>query len=434
MTDQHIAVAMSGGGHRASLFGLGALLYLVDAGKGPELSQVSSVSGGSLTNGYVGLYADLTTVEPGEFWSTTGQFVRRLVRRGTLFGYPLTYLLLAAIALSVVAAVVVSFLCPPWISILVWIAAVVLAAVLAQQRSAVAARSFDSALFHGAPLNDMKDSVSHVLCATDLQTAEQVYFGGSFVYSWRCGWGTPGYLRLSRAVQSSAALPGPFNVVSLPVRRHNFPGECPLTHFKLTDGGVYDNMGTEWPIRLSRRLDEAGAPPSLKDADELIVVNASAAGGITPRRSVNTPLLGEIAALLAAKDVMYDQTTAVRRRLLDLRFRSASAGAQGGPLKGSIVQIGRSPFELPDSFKNGNDELAVRARNAIGWLGEDSRAAWQETASGNAGTKTTLSKIPATRAEALIRHAYILTMVNSHVLLDYPLLPISADKFGSLLD
>jgi hypothetical protein len=44
ITDPHIAVALSGGGHRAALFGLGALLYLIDAGKGPEIGCVSSVS------------------------------------------------------------------------------------------------------------------------------------------------------------------------------------------------------------------------------------------------------------------------------------------------------------------------------------------------------------------------------------------------------
>ena len=58
----HVAVALSGGGHRASLFGLGALLYLIDAGKGPELATVSSISGGSITNGYVGMTTDLATV------------------------------------------------------------------------------------------------------------------------------------------------------------------------------------------------------------------------------------------------------------------------------------------------------------------------------------------------------------------------------------
>jgi hypothetical protein len=38
----------------------------------------------------------------------------------------------------------------------------------------------------------------------------------------------------------------------------------------LTDGGVYDNMATEWPIRLDERLPEGGAPtPSPGTLDEL---------------------------------------------------------------------------------------------------------------------------------------------------------------------
>ena len=48
-----VGVAISGGGHRAGLFGLGVLLYLADAGKNRDVACVSSVSGGSLTNGYV---------------------------------------------------------------------------------------------------------------------------------------------------------------------------------------------------------------------------------------------------------------------------------------------------------------------------------------------------------------------------------------------
>ena len=50
---QHVCVSLSGGGHRAALFGAGALLYLMDADKGAELSCVASVSGGSLTNAAV---------------------------------------------------------------------------------------------------------------------------------------------------------------------------------------------------------------------------------------------------------------------------------------------------------------------------------------------------------------------------------------------
>ena len=48
MTDQrgerHIGVALSGGGHRATVFGLGALLALVDQGLNREVVSVASLS------------------------------------------------------------------------------------------------------------------------------------------------------------------------------------------------------------------------------------------------------------------------------------------------------------------------------------------------------------------------------------------------------
>lgn len=43
---------MSGGGHRASLFALGVLLYLTDAQMNRHVVSIASVSGGSITNGY----------------------------------------------------------------------------------------------------------------------------------------------------------------------------------------------------------------------------------------------------------------------------------------------------------------------------------------------------------------------------------------------
>jgi predicted acylesterase/phospholipase RssA len=47
-----IGLCFSGGGHRASIFSLGALLYLVDAGRHHDVKVISSVSGGSLTSGF----------------------------------------------------------------------------------------------------------------------------------------------------------------------------------------------------------------------------------------------------------------------------------------------------------------------------------------------------------------------------------------------
>src|SRR5215208_3604292 len=427
MANQHVAVTLSGGGHRASLFGLGSMLYLIDAGKGPELSNVSSVSGGSLTNGYIGLKTDLTTVTPADFWDTMRPFAAQLTRRGTLFAYPFTYLLIAVVAIIALPALAVSLvLCPGALSLAVVIVAALVCGVLAQRRSAAVAKAFDSKLFHGARLEAMNDTVTHVVCSAELQTGLSVFFGGRFVYNYTCKWGTPGDLLLAPAVQASAALPGAFNVVSLPVSRHHFAATPPMSSFKLTDGGVYDNMGTEWPLRLGERLDEPGAPSGLPGADEVVVVNASAGwSGVIPRGSLGIPLLGEIASLLAVKDVMYDQTTSVRRRLLNRRFQTELADEE--PLRGTTVQIDRSPFALPRAFAQGDDEKAERARAAIALLGADSEAAWEEQVNANAGVKTTLSKIDPERALWLIKHAYVLTMVNCHVLLSYPLTGVPDD-------
>ncbi len=48
-----IAIALSGGGHRATRFTLGALMYVVDSGRARDTTSIASVSGGALTNGFV---------------------------------------------------------------------------------------------------------------------------------------------------------------------------------------------------------------------------------------------------------------------------------------------------------------------------------------------------------------------------------------------
>jgi hypothetical protein len=436
---QHVAVALSGGGHRASLFGLGALLYLVDAGKGAELATVSSISGGSLTNGYVGMTSDLRTVAPDDFRAAAATFARQVASHGTVWASPLTYAYLAVGAGVIGAAVVATVALGAAAAWIVWPLALAALGLLAQQRSRVAAAALDRTLFHRAQLDAQHSAVAHVICATDLQTARHVYFSGRFVNSFESGWGRPADLRLARVVQASAALPGAFNVVTLPLNRHAFEQQPPFRSFKLTDGGVYDNMGTEWPMRLVARLRERTAAPALPAIDELVVVNASAPQRDARRLSLRTPLVGEVTTLLAVKDVLYGQTTAVRRRLLDLRFRVTrhDPAVPEGRLTGALVQIDQSPYKLPDAFAPYDDDLGTRAKAAIEQLGGDdaaSREAWSHAADANRRVKTALSKIPATRAASLLRHGYALAMANCHVLLDYPLVDLpDEDRFLELV-
>ena len=456
MTNQQptIGVAISGGGHRASLFGLGALLYLIDADKGAHLGSVASVSGGSLTNAFFGSKVDLATATPETMWQHAKVFAYQIARRGTLWAAPLTYLYLFAIALLGAAVLVVSCLCPWWAIILTWVGVLALGGWLSQQRSAVVAAAFESTLLGKAKLSSMNGAVCHIICATDLQMGQNVFFSSGFVYSWRSGWGTPGKMRVAQAAQGSAALPGAFSVVSLPLKRFGLPEKRvvaekrhPPTKFKLLDGGVYDNMGTEWLLNIGDRLRDGTPPVSLKPVDEAIVVNASAGDDVIQRRWLTKPFIGEIASLLAVKDVMYRQTTAVRRRLLNVRYRIAQdldsiqpdARVLRNALRGTTIQIDRSPFDLPTDFSRSGDELAERARAAISALEKDvgtgdARTYWAGEAEANRTVKTTLSRIDADRAQSLIRHGYVLTMVNSHVLLGYPLHPIpKAEAFANLV-
>ncbi len=443
-----VGVAISGGGHRAALFGLGALLYLIDAGKGPQLSSVASVSGGSLTNAFIGQAVDVSTVQPEAMWAQARAFASQIVRRGTLWAALLTYAYLAGIAVVPVIALIVSFLCPWWVIAPVWVIAIAVDGWLSQQRSAVVARAFDATLFHGAALASMHGRVPHVLCATDLQMGQDVFFSNSFVYSWRCGWGRPGSLRTAQAAQASAALPGALSVVSLPLSRFGLPEQRvvadrhPPQRFKLLDGGVYDNMASEWLLNIDETLADGAPPAGLDTVNEAIVVNASAGDDVASLPWVTVPFVAEINSLLAVKDVMYRQTTAVRRRLLNVRYRIAqdvgfiqpNAPVLDEALRGTTTQIDASPFAIPDKFGARNDELAARAAAAIALLGNETRQQWAATADANRLVKTTLSRIDPQRAQSLIRHGYVLTMVNSHVLLDYPLHPIpDADRFGRLV-
>ncbi|MEQ1912629.1 MAG: patatin-like phospholipase family protein, partial [Vicinamibacterales bacterium] len=74
-----IEVALSGGGVRASAFSLGVLMYLLDAGLGERIRQVSSVSGGSITNGFL---ANLLTEQQTISDASLGDFARRLAHAG----------------------------------------------------------------------------------------------------------------------------------------------------------------------------------------------------------------------------------------------------------------------------------------------------------------------------------------------------------------
>ena len=86
-----LGVSLSGGGHRATLFGLGVLLYLAhahderDRPLSSRVAAISSVSGGSITNGFLAQSLDYRCAEAVQVEVAAQTLATQLAEHGVLF-------------------------------------------------------------------------------------------------------------------------------------------------------------------------------------------------------------------------------------------------------------------------------------------------------------------------------------------------------------
>lgn len=429
-----VGVALSGGGYRASLFGLGVLLYLADADRNSDVTSIASVSGGSITNGFVAQLGKYQSKSGPNFWKEA-QRLARTIARETLWLTPAVYVYLGSMVSSLIAIVYVSFWLVPsgsWAQMLSLLLLLLPWAWLLQMRGTVAGLAFRSKLFSGLGtprLDDIEQDIDHVFCATHLNAGEHFYFSGRFVYSYRFGWGVPGGLPLHAAVQASAAFPGAFPPRWMRTKRFSFEGGKDREGYRLSlvtlaDGGVYDNVADQWAWGVR---DRARQRPDLRlrVPDELIVVNASAGLKWSSVRNLRIPIIGELLALTRNASIMYDNSASLRMRSLVDRFRSSNS------LRGALVTIEQSPLRVAQSFANGDSARSRRAQAVIAQFEDPEQ--WARIAAASAAVPTTLSKLGTEVSGSLIRHGYATAMANLHVLLDYPLLELpEPDRFEAL--
>src|SRR5262249_34665044 len=91
-TMKKIGLALSGGGFRASLYHLGLIRFLRDAGLLSQVSHVTSVSGGSILAAHLVLNWDRYNGSPAEFDAAAAEllsFVRLDVRNRVVRRFPL---------------------------------------------------------------------------------------------------------------------------------------------------------------------------------------------------------------------------------------------------------------------------------------------------------------------------------------------------------
>ena len=458
-----IGVALSGGGHRATIWSIGVLLYLADAGRQGDVGVIASVSGGSIANGVIAHEMDYARASADEVRDKVKPLLRHVAYTGLFFWGPSTNAfviivlsLLGLSALGFLAGLVMAFIggigLVPGIVLVASLVVLTAGITVFTRRSAVVdsalARTHFSRDGKATKLADVNRSLDHVMCATELQAGEHFYLAPGFLYSYRFGRGQPAGLQLSTAVQASACLPGAFAARRLPTRPHQFQrsasiGEPPQipAQMLLTDGGVYDNMADQWLAGLSARVTDN---PQLKvkshALDESIVVNSSAGRTWVAVRGSWLPIRNELTTLMRVKDVQYAVSTGTRRHQLVADWDAAAHAGHG--TRGALVHIGQSPFEVPDAFSKATahwPQRATRAQEALSWLGNtpQNRQAWATIAEQNRVVPTVLRKLGPEQTARLLWHAYVVAACNLHVILEDFKLPAtlpSQDEFRRLID
>ena len=215
-----VALCLSGGGYRAMLFHLGALWRLNELGFLGRLDRVSSVSGGSITAGALGLGWPRLGFDEGdvarEFLPAVVEPVRSLAGRT------------------------------------IDIPAVLLGALLPGMIGDRLAGSYARHLFGDATLQDLPDRPRFVFNATNLQSGVLWRFSKPFMADYRVGTIERPTVSLALAVAASSAFPPFLSPVRPRLELDAYAsGRGALTDARyrrrpmLTDGGVYDNLGLE---------------------------------------------------------------------------------------------------------------------------------------------------------------------------------------------
>ena len=197
-------------------------------------------------------------------------------------------------------------------------------------------------------LKDVDRNVLHVMCSTDLRTARQFYMSPKFLYGYDSVGPSLGNVSVAKAVQASAAFPGGFPPARVSRKGFAFkdtrtgePKTVESSEQVLGDGGLYDNMADQWGRGFAERSERwPWLADNYVDPDVLIVVNSSARPKWMPF-SGRLPWIGEVQALLHDMNVMYENTTAVRRQDLIGRFDRAAELGEGQ--RGALMMITQSP-------------------------------------------------------------------------------------------
>lgn len=299
-----IGLALSGGGYRATLFGLGSLWRLNDAGLLGKLDRITSVSGGSILSGVLAHRWHRLGFDGGK----AGNFA------------------------SEIAGPVRAF-CEQDIDV-----ATGIKGALTPFKSAgdFLVDRYSRDLFGKSTIRELPDASKpgnpkFIFYATNLQTGRSFRFRQDMIADYMLGTSSQTDVPLAFAVAASSAFPPVFSPLELGTDPTRWKDGSALPNLEslrrkvaLTDGGVYDNMGLE----------------SLVDNVDIVLVSDAGA----PMDVEENPHGDYARQLGRVRDILIDQTRALRKRWLLEEFE---AGRKRGGYWGIGTKVGA--YGNPDS-------------------------------------------------------------------------------------
>jgi predicted acylesterase/phospholipase RssA len=239
-----IGLALSGGGFRASLYHLGVVRFLRDAGILSQVTHITSVSGGSVLGAHLALNWDRYNGSPDEFDAVANEllaFIRMDIRNRITRRFPLTLPLR-------------------------WARWLVGRSNRKLTRTGLLEYHYEKYLFGDVSLFELPERPRLHVLATNLSEGCLCSFTRDGLLMVRGGPGglyhlervAMGLATVAMAVTASSAFPGFFPPLEL-TGTDVGSGDGEFGRHAYTDGGVYDNLGVRM-FRCLERSRETGCP------------------------------------------------------------------------------------------------------------------------------------------------------------------------------
>ena len=279
-----VSLALSGGGFRATLFHLGSLWRLNELGWLPKLTEVTSVSGGSIISAFLGLH-----------WKQLSFQNNVATNFETVIAKPIQNFCSKTIDIG---AVVKGFLTP------------------FKHTSDYVIAEYEKRLYGKTTLQNLPakgEGPLFTIYGTSLQTGASIRFSRPYMAEYHLGKIRSPSISLAKAVACSSGFPPvlcPVMIKSEPSSWEEFEGADLFLNkdMKSTmyvgDGGIYDNLGLEraWDYELVL-VSDAGAPFTVKPSPTWLKFSM-------------------VARTKRTLDIIDNQSRSLRKRMLIRDFQS----------------------------------------------------------------------------------------------------------------